>query len=216
MASLWTSVGTELAALGRIALSMALRPLLPAESREEGLPGSRPVVLIHGLLGDPTNFLALRNHLVARGAAHFASFSYLPRLDFQRLAPELRQTIDAARERTGATQVDIVGHSLGGLVARHLLETDDRGSVRRLITLGTPYCGRRIPEREYAIFGSEDPLVAPPPASYGPAGRVRIIQGCGHLGLLYDERAQQAVTRFLVTHAIGGSRLAASTVRAAA
>jgi pimeloyl-ACP methyl ester carboxylesterase len=42
----------------------------------------------------------------------------------------------------GAREVDVVGHSLGGLVASYLLKRIDRGRrVRRVITLGAPHAG---------------------------------------------------------------------------
>jgi pimeloyl-ACP methyl ester carboxylesterase len=216
MASLWKALGTEIAALGRLALSMPLRPFLSHEGTDPAARHPRPVVLIHGLLGDPTNFLGLRNHLADHGVRNFISFSYLPRLDFQRLAPQLRRTIETACERTGASEVDVVGHSLGGLIGRYLLETGDGGLVRRLVTLGTPYCARRIPDREVAIFASHDVLVPPPPPSYAPSSRFRIVPNCGHCGLLYQESALRAVAHFLSTTLHGTERdRSRATLRAA-
>src|SRR5207244_8460956 len=99
-------------------------------------PHPTPVVLVHGFLGDPTNFLALRGHLASRGIRNFMSFSYPPRLDYQRLACRLGRMVEAACLATGASQVDLVGHSLGGLIARYLTEIGDGGRVRRVVTLG--------------------------------------------------------------------------------
>lgn len=50
--------------------------------------------------------------------------------------------IDQARERSGAAQVVLVAHSMGGLVARSYLQSSGyRNDVARLITLGTPHRG---------------------------------------------------------------------------
>jgi len=50
--------------------------------------------------------------------------------------------IDQARERSGAAQVVLVAHSMGGLVARSYLQSAGyRSDVARLITLGTPHRG---------------------------------------------------------------------------
>jgi pimeloyl-ACP methyl ester carboxylesterase len=50
--------------------------------------------------------------------------------------------IDQARERSGAAQVVLVAHSMGGLVARSYLQSAGyRNDVARLITLGTPHRG---------------------------------------------------------------------------
>src|SRR5262249_55291911 len=148
-----------------------------------------PVVFVHGLLGAPTNFLALRSTLAAHGIQNFASFSYGPRIDHQRLAPRLGRTLDAVCEATGAAQVDVIGHSLGGLLARYLLASGGGRRVRRLGTLGAPYFPGRLPRRELAVFGARDLLVPAPHPVHGPYGRVRIIADCGHLGLLYPPAA---------------------------
>jgi pimeloyl-ACP methyl ester carboxylesterase len=197
MTSLLTAIGTEITALGKLALSTPLQPLLPSESIDPAGRHPRPVVLIHGLLGSSANFLGLRGYLADRGVGHFVNFSYLPRLDYQRLAPQLQHTIETVCERAGVSQVDVVGHSLGGVVGRYLLEIGGGRRIRRLVTLGSPYCAGRIPDRELAIFGSHDALVPPPPAAYAPPSRLRVVPECGHCGLLYEERALRTVARFL-------------------
>ena len=123
-----------------------------------------PVVLVHGLFGDPTNFLGLRRFLERRGIRRFASFAYLPRIDYPRLAAELGDRIDAVRRDTGAAAVDVVAHSLGGLVARYLVAAGDGERVRRLVTLGSPYWLSPNPSQELAIFAAHDALVPPPAA----------------------------------------------------
>jgi len=115
-------VGMEVSALGAAALSMPLRFVLERECYDPASPHPTPVVLVHGFLGDPTNFLMLRRYLAFRGVRNFAAFSYAPRLDYPRLACRLGELVDAICAGTGAPEVDIVGHSLGGLVARYLVE----------------------------------------------------------------------------------------------
>src|SRR6476660_5263137 len=88
---------------------------------EDGHPV--PCILVHGVLGDGTNFATLRRHLARHGIRRFSSFGYRPRLDYQRLAPQLGEHVSRACRETGATQVDIVAHSLGGLVARYFVQT---------------------------------------------------------------------------------------------
>src|SRR5207244_2106373 len=81
------------------------------------------------------------------------SFSYPPRLDYQRLACRLGRMVEAVCLATGASQVDLVGHSLGGLIARYLTEMGDGGRVRRVVTLGAPSFSTRIPPLDLAVFG---------------------------------------------------------------
>ena len=161
-------------------------------------PGSHPVpvVLVHGLFGDPTNFAGLRRHLARHGVRQFASFAYAPRLDYQRLAGDLHELIDAIRRDTESRQVDVVAHSLGGLVARYLVQTSGAAVVRRLVTLGTPYLAHANPAQELAVFATGDVLV-PPPADRARR-RVTVVDECGHLGLLTHPGALAAVVRHLV------------------
>lgn len=49
--------------------------------------------------------------------------------------------IAAVRARTGADQVDIVAHSMGGLVARRRVLAYGGDDIRQVITLGTPFLG---------------------------------------------------------------------------
>jgi len=164
---------------------------------------------VHGFLGDPTNFLLLRSYLAARGIHNFASFAYPPRLDYQRLAPRLGRAIEAVCLATGAREVDVVGHSMGGLVARYLVEMDSRLPVRRLVTLGAPYFASPLPRHECAIFAASDPFIPAPHPIYGPhaahlvrGGRVVVIQHCGHWGLLYHPTVLREVAHFLCSGAV--------------
>lgn len=54
----------------------------------------------------------------------------------------LQPVIQQAKQETGATKVDLVAHSMGGLVARAYIQGDNyAGDVDQLITLGTPHTG---------------------------------------------------------------------------
>jgi pimeloyl-ACP methyl ester carboxylesterase len=154
-----------------------------------------PVVFVHGLFGHATNFHALRRHLAARGIGRFASYSYVLRLDVARLAPRLAEYIEETCAVAEAPAVDVVGHSLGGLIARYLVLTSPGVRIRRLVTLGSPHFGGDRPPRELAIFGRLDPLVPPPTDRH--ASRPRVVADCGHLGLLCHPRVLRVVARYL-------------------
>jgi len=197
-------VGTEVSALGAAALSIPLRLVVPRETFDPAAPHPTPVVFVHGFLGDPTNFLLFRSYLAAGGMRNFATFAYPPRLDYQRLARRLGRAIEDFCITTGAPEVDIVGHSLGVLVARYLVEMEPRSPVRRLVTLGAPYFANPLPPQEMAIFAASDPFIPPPHPIYGPhalhlgdGGRAVVIPRCGHWGLLYHPMAFQRVASFL-------------------
>jgi pimeloyl-ACP methyl ester carboxylesterase len=209
-------LSTEVSALGAAALSLPLRFVVPHQRFDPASPHVTPVVLVHGLLGDPTNFLLLRSYLAARGLRNFASFSYSPRLDYQRLARHLGRAIEEIRLATGAQEVDVIGHSLGGLVGRYLLEMDPEHRIRRLVTIGAPYFATALPRQELAIFAAADPIIPPPHPSYGPhalhverGGRVVIVPDCGHWGLLYHPLVLRESAAFLRAPVeLAGARLA--------
>ena len=188
------SAAGELAALAQMACAFPLRGL-GAHTLGDVDDHPVPVVLVHGILGDPTNFFVLRRHLARNGIRRFSSFAYRPRLDYQRISRDLAMHIGHVLTETDAGQVDVIGHSLGGLVGRYFVQTAGRHLVRRLVTLGTPYMALHNPTQELAVFGSDDALVPPPHDR--AIRRMRVIEGCGHLGLLTDGRALEAVVRHL-------------------
>ena len=56
-------------------------------------------------------------------------------------APQIAAKIAQIERDTGASQVVVVAHSMGGLVARSYVRAFGPSHVRRLVTLGTPYAG---------------------------------------------------------------------------
>jgi pimeloyl-ACP methyl ester carboxylesterase len=189
----WRTIGGEVAALGTAVLSMPLRWLVPDEHLDRSADDAPPVVFVHGFLGDPTNFIVLRRAL---GGRRFASFRYSPRFDHQGLAGELAEFIEGVCRATGEPQVDVVAHSLGGAVARYLVETGGGRRVRRLVTLGALYYTGRFPRNELAIFGAHDPIAAAPDPRQR-RGRVEVVPECGHTGILYHPAVIDAVAAWL-------------------
>jgi pimeloyl-ACP methyl ester carboxylesterase len=200
-----TVLGSELATLAGVVGALPWRSAA-ADTLDAGGVHPVPVLLVHGLLGDGTNFATLRRHLARQGIRRFASFGYRPRIDYQRLAPSLGERIEAVCRATGARQVDVVGHSLGGLVARYFVQTGGAARVRRLVTLGTPYLAYANPPQELAVFGSHDALV-PTPLDRARR-RMLVIDDCGHLALLSDARALDAVAGWLSQVELLASRVA--------
>ncbi|MBB3083956.1 esterase/lipase family protein [Geodermatophilus sabuli] len=118
--------GIDLAAL------LATWPLLATARRGDG----HPVLVLPGLLtGDPSTVL-LRGVLRALGH-HVSGWSLgTNRGPTGRVVRDLRARLDRLHRESGR-RVSLVGWSLGGLYAQELARARP-GSVRRLVTLGTP------------------------------------------------------------------------------
>ena len=102
-----------------------------------------PVLLVHGLVDNRSIFTAMRRGLRRRGFASVCTWNYSPMLgDAARGAADLGREIERICAQTGHDRVHVVGHSLGGLIARyHLQRQDGTRRVQSLVTLGTPHQG---------------------------------------------------------------------------
>ena len=102
-----------------------------------------PVLLVHGLVDNRSIFSVMQRSLRRRGFAHVCTWNYSPLLtDIARGAADLGARIEHICEQTGHDRVHVVGHSLGGLIARYQVQR--QGGDRRvgsLVTLGTPHQG---------------------------------------------------------------------------
>jgi pimeloyl-ACP methyl ester carboxylesterase len=102
-----------------------------------------PVLLVHGYVDNRSIFAIMRRSLRRRGFASVCSWNYSPLLsDVARGAEDLGRHIERVCEQTGHDRIHVVGHSLGGLIARYYLQK--QGGHRRvdqLVTLGTPHQG---------------------------------------------------------------------------
>lgn len=96
-----------------------------------------PVVLVHGTFGNATsNWLGLAPYLVDRGHCVFSlDYGKLPGVPlFHGLGPieesaaELAGFIDEVLAATGAPEVDLVGHSQGGMMPRYYLKHHPDGA----------------------------------------------------------------------------------------
>lgn len=104
-----------------------------------------PVLLLHGFVDNRSALTLLRRSLLRHGWPRVQAVNYSPLTSDIRTAAELLgPVIEQVCARSGHSEVDIVAHSLGGLVARYYAQClGGDAYVRTLVTLGTPHAGTR-------------------------------------------------------------------------
>ncbi len=102
-----------------------------------------PILLVHGIMDNRSVFTVFRRTLRRRGfgVVHAVNYSLFTG-DLRTAAHELRAHVERLREQTGSDKVHIVGHSLGGMIARYYVQRMGGSAVvDTLVTLGSPHRG---------------------------------------------------------------------------
>jgi triacylglycerol lipase len=104
---------------------------------------ARPILLVHGIADNHSIFRLLDRALRRRGFTDLSSFDYgLLTSDLRRAAVDLAGAITTLVDRSGYERIHVVGHSLGGLIARYYVQRmGGHAQVQTLVTLGTPHAG---------------------------------------------------------------------------
>jgi pimeloyl-ACP methyl ester carboxylesterase len=105
--------------------------------------GQPPVLLLHGYLATRGSLHLLERHLTERGLVVMTyALGPVHLGDIRDSAGLIARKVESIVAQTEVTRVDIVGHSMGGLVGLdYLKRLGGRHRVRRLIMLGTPAQG---------------------------------------------------------------------------
>ncbi|MBI4817260.1 MAG: alpha/beta fold hydrolase [Deltaproteobacteria bacterium] len=212
--------------------------LLDVRPKKRDSDDGVPVILLHGYLMTWANFVYLWPAMSRNGLRSIHPVTIKRWLSGTNVQIELlSRAVDAVLERTGASQVDIVAHSMGGVLSRGLAGRDleaGRSRIHRIVTLGTPHHGTRLaelalgrggramrrgsrflaslpPPREVtSIWSTHDNLVVP--AESGDArGIVSFrLEGLGHFSLLFSSKVATLVVKALRSDEPSSSSLAES------
>lgn len=99
-----------------------------------------PVVLVHGFTGSPSSMATLKANFEAQGRQAF-SIDYNTENNVTN-ASQLATFINNVKTQTGAAQVDLVVHSMGGLSSRYYLKNlGGTANVSEFVSLGSPHYG---------------------------------------------------------------------------
>jgi triacylglycerol lipase len=204
----------QLIGIERLALlrEVALMPRDLAAVVPEARAGEDVVVLVHGFLASAGVFRPMRARLEREAGAHVATFTHAPGVGIRRIARRLGALVDRL---PAGTRITVVGHSLGGVVARwYVQELAGHARVARTISLGSPFGGidvppllvgadlheqssllRRIRDRAHlcgvphtSIVAEDDSVVVGVETASLGFGDVVVVPKRGHNALLFCER----------------------------
>ncbi len=107
--------------------------------------GPRPVIVVHGYAMNRANFVLLARRLRDAGLGPVLGFEYWSLGKTASAARRLAEYVAEVRAATGAAQVDVIGHSMGGVVGRYFVQLGGGdGVVANLITIGSPHAGTDV------------------------------------------------------------------------
>lgn len=109
-----------------------------------GRSGEVPIVFVHGYMQNRVGFLGLARALAQKGAGPMFGFNYPWFASITGNAKRLERFVERVCKETGAAAVDLVCHSMGGLVAMEMMRDEARREklkVRRCVTIATPHAG---------------------------------------------------------------------------
>ncbi len=144
VASAYRAVDPDLRRQALQAPLVGLMALAPRARRPQHARTDRrnPIIFVHGLGGHPTNFAAMQRYVAFAGGPATHSFDLRAATSLPEMADDLAELIAELSAATPSDKVDVVTHSMGGIIAR--LALDDvtiRRRVGTLVTLATPHRG---------------------------------------------------------------------------
>lgn len=186
-----------------------LGPVVPTELCES----DDVVVLVHGFFASAGVFRPMKARLAQETCAKVATFTHAPGVTIDRIARSLAKLVDRIPK---SCRVHLVGHSLGGLVARwYVQEHGGHERVAQTISLASPFGGTERARPFRVLVGRElcrtspllarlrarahehdvphtsvvadgDSMVVPTESAVFPRGDVVVLPGRGHNTLLFD------------------------------
>jgi triacylglycerol lipase len=135
---------------------------LPTVDGIEPLPADidTPVLLVHGYGANKSNWLFLRRYLDQAGFRRVHALNYNPlSADIPGLAERCLERADELRQHFGTDRVHVIGHSLGGVVARYAVQVLGAVGVDVCITIASPHGGVRL-ARYGSAFATLSPLAS--------------------------------------------------------
>ncbi len=130
-----------------LGLTVLLQPLgwLAPRETPTGQDGSPPILLLHGLFHNRACWLWLKLQLRRRGYTAVYTINLPPWKDLESLTERVAKKVDEIRLAQGVDRVHLIGHSMGGMIARNYLQL--RGGAPKVAScslLAAPNGGSKL------------------------------------------------------------------------
>jgi triacylglycerol esterase/lipase EstA (alpha/beta hydrolase family) len=103
-----------------------------------------PVLLVHGYICNERVWDKMAQALHDAGHPVLAITLEPLFTSIDNYAPHIQQAVQQLKQTTGAKQVALVGHSMGGLAIRAWMRSHGSADAAKIITLGTPHQGTQM------------------------------------------------------------------------
>lgn len=180
--------------------------------------GQLPVLLVHGYVCNRGFMLPLRRYLGEHGVSAYSHNLEPVYADIDGYADGLARRIEVICAATGADQLVILAHSMGGLAARAYLRRHGARRVAKLITLGTPHHGtvtarlaagrngqQMVPGNAWlkqlneeasnlpvvSVFSHQDNVVVPQDSAALAGAKIVSLSGIGHVAMPFSRRIRE-------------------------
>lgn len=188
-----------------------------------------PILLIHAYMMRGWVLMYIKKRMQKDGWDNVHTWSYIPPFkNIPYYAEQLKVKVDDILRKTDQNKIVLIGHSMGGLLARYYIShLQGKSKVEKLITLGTPFQGTRLwsfthspcgkdmrPGSDFfknlksipadiktlSIYSSFDEIVLPYQSSKlrGKNTRNKEFDDLGHMRLIYSPKVYEEIRAFLL------------------
>lgn len=120
-------------------------PGFEADPRFDDSPVTTPVLLVHGYGANKSNWLFVKRYLLQAGFERVHALNYNPlAADIPALAEQCAERADQVRSHFGTDRIHIIGHSLGGIIARYAVQVHRLEGVDVCVSVASPHGGVRM------------------------------------------------------------------------
>ena len=189
--------------------------------------GETPVLLLHGLFVNKASWFWFKYRLRRQGFNNVTTMNLSSWHNEEVLTELVAKKVDELRHQGGVNKINIIGHSMGGLIARNYIQLrGGHDKVEQLICLGSPHHGSKlaaftldplgkllIPNSDFLqrldqapipesvtttnIYTSKDNMVLPNESCQITWAKNIVLDRMGHTALIYRKSAMTATVTAL-------------------